>query len=175
MGEGIARRINSAVSLLLILLLTITAWAVPGFAQQRKKDFGPLEEAARRELRETNTPGMAVAVVSGDRVIYTRGIGVSNIETGTPVTPEMLFRIGSVTKIFTAALLVSLAEERKLSLGEPIGKYLKGLSPKLSRVTFHQLLTGTAGLIDGARIYGPQEESALARTVRAWSDDVLFL
>jgi CubicO group peptidase (beta-lactamase class C family) len=56
-----------------------------------------------------------VAVVSGDNVIFAKGYGVSNVETGTPVTPDMLFRIGSLTKMITAAVLVSLAEEGKLS------------------------------------------------------------
>lgn len=72
--------------------------------------------------------------MSGDRVVYARGIGVSNIETGAPVAPGMVFRIGSVTKIFTAALLLSLAEERKLGIGEPIGKYVKGRNPETEEV-----------------------------------------
>ncbi|MDQ2922136.1 MAG: beta-lactamase family protein [Acidobacteriota bacterium] len=71
------------------------------------------------ELRETNTPGAAVAVVSGDHLVYVKGLGLSNVETGTPVEPEMLFRTGSVGKMFTAALLTSLAEEGKIKLDEP--------------------------------------------------------
>ena len=77
--------------------------------------------------------------------------------------------------MFTAALLTSLAEEGKIKLDEPIGKYVRGLSPKLSRVTSQQLLSGTAGLIDGEPLYGPQDESALAKTVRSWNDDIFFL
>ncbi|HET8669159.1 MAG TPA: serine hydrolase domain-containing protein [Candidatus Saccharimonadales bacterium] len=138
-------------------------------------DFSTLEKVALEELREKNTPGAAVVIVSGDRISYAKGLGVSNIETGAPVTSDMLFRIGSTTKTFTAALLVSLAEEGKLNLNEPIGKYVKGLSPKLSRITSHQLLDDTAGLIEAAPQYGSQEESALARTVRSWTDDLFFL
>ncbi|HEY3138432.1 MAG TPA: serine hydrolase [Blastocatellia bacterium] len=160
----------------LLTLLLITA-APPGsvFAQQSQTNFAPLEKAALDELRETNTPGAAVAVVSGDRIVYVKGLGLSNVETGNPVTPEMLFRTGSVGKMFTAALLTSLAEEGKIKLDEPIGKYVRGLSPKLSQVTSQQLLSGTAGLIDGEPLYGPQDESALAKTVRSWNDDIFFL
>jgi CubicO group peptidase (beta-lactamase class C family) len=108
---------------LLIALLLITG-APPGsvFAQQSQKDFAPLEKAALDELRETNTPGAAVALVSGNRIVYVKGLGVSNVETGTPVAPAMLFRTGSVAKMFTAALLTSLAEEGKIKLDEPIGR-----------------------------------------------------
>jgi len=162
-------------SALLTLLLIIEALPGPVFAQQSQKDFAPLEKAALDELRESNTPGAAVAVVSGDHLVYVKGLGLSNVETGTSVEPGMLFRTGSVGKMFTAALLTSLAEEGKIKLDEPIGKYVRGLSPKLSQVTSHQLLSGTAGLIDGEPLYGPQDESALAKTVRSWNDDIFFL
>jgi CubicO group peptidase (beta-lactamase class C family) len=160
-----------------LLTLLLILGAPPGsvFAQQSPKDLAPLEKAALDELRETNTPGAAVAVVSGDRIVYVKGLGLSNVETGTPVAPEMLFRTGSVGKMFTAALLTSLAEEGKIKLDEPIGKYVRGLGPKLSQVTPQQLLSGTAGLIDGEPLYGPQDESALAKTVRSWNDDIFFL
>src|SRR2546425_1988698 len=84
---------------LLIALLLITG-APPGsvFAQQSQKDFAPLEKAALDELRETNTPGAAGAVGSGDRIVYVKGFCLANIETGTPIAPEMLFRTGSVGK-----------------------------------------------------------------------------
>src|SRR2546428_10279458 len=64
------------------------------FAQQSQTNFAPLEKAALDELHESNTPGAAVAVVSGDRIVYVKGFGLSNVETGTPVEPEMLFRTG---------------------------------------------------------------------------------
>src|SRR5262249_60250898 len=63
------------------------------------------------------------------------------------------------------------AEEGKIRLDEPIGHYVKGLSPKLSRVTIHQLLTNTAGLKDDAPMYGPHDDAALAEGIRSWKDD----
>jgi CubicO group peptidase (beta-lactamase class C family) len=176
--EKLTSRCTAAISsfrALFTLLLITGAPLGAVFAQQSQKDFAPLEKAALEELRKTNTPGAAVAVVSGDRIVYVKGLGLSNVETGTPVAPEMLFRSGSVGKMFTAALLTSLAEEGKIKLDEPIGKYVRGLSSRLSQVTTHQLLSGTAGLIDGEPLYGPQDESALAKTVRSWNNDIFFL
>lgn len=76
--------------------------------------------------------------------------------------------------MLTAAALVALAEQGKIKLDEPIGKYVRGLRPKLSQVTVHQLLTHTAGLRDSASYYGPHDDSALASFVRSWTDDYLI-
>lgn len=146
----------------------------PVVAQKQDVSFQELESVALAELKETNTPGMAIAIVSGERVIFAKGLGVSNLETGTPVTPDMVFRIGSTTKMYTAALLVTLAEEGKLKLDVPIGTYVKGLNPRLSQLTAHQLMSHTAGLRDEGPSYGPHDETNLATTVRSWTDEYLF-
>jgi CubicO group peptidase (beta-lactamase class C family) len=127
------------------------------------------------EVLETNTPGAAVGVVSGDRLVFAKGFGVSNVETGAPVTPDMLFRLCSSTKMFTAAALVTLAEDGALKLDEPIGKYAKGLSPKIAGLTAHQLLSHTAGLKAHAPMLSRHDDDALAETARALKDDLVFV
>ena len=77
-------------------------------AWQPAPDFRGLEKVVQEAMKETRTPGAAVAVVRGGRVVFAKGFGVGSAETGAPVTPDMLFQIGSMTKIFTAALLVTL-------------------------------------------------------------------
>lgn len=145
------------------------------FAEQKRVDFSELEKVALKELKETNTPGAAIAIVSGTRVVFAKALGVSNIETGTPVTADMLFRIGSVTKMFTAAMLVTLAEERTMSLEEHIGKYISGLNPRLSQVTAHQLMSHTAGMTDESPSdYGSHDDPALAAYVRSLKEDHFF-
>src|SRR6185295_16136331 len=148
--------------LLLILV------AVNPLAAQKKIDFTKLELTATEELTKTKTPGVAIAIISGDRIVFTKTLGVSNIETGTPVTADMLFRIASNTKMLTAAALVSLAEKGKIDLNEPIGSYVKGLSPKLSQVSLHQLLSHTAGIRDGSSDFGLHDDSALGSFIRTW-------
>jgi CubicO group peptidase (beta-lactamase class C family) len=162
--------VRLVLSLLAPLLLQ-PACAAAEPVQQKTIDFAELETTVKEELKATNTPGAAVAVVVGDRVVYAKGFGTSNVETATPVTPDTLFRIASTTKMLTAAAVVTLAEQGKISLNEPIGTYVKGLSPGLSRVTLHQLLSHTAGIRDGASFDGPHDDSALAGFVRSWTDD----
>src|SRR5512134_3917091 len=74
-------------------------------------DTAALERSVHDEMRITRTPGVAVAIVSGGSVVYAKGFGVASIETGAPATPDMLFRVGSVTKMFTGLTAVMLARE----------------------------------------------------------------
>lgn len=156
------------------LILAIAIIDVSFAVQEQQPDFAQLEKVLLEELKETITPGATVAIVSGDRVIYAKGFGTSNVETGAPMTPDMLFRIGSTTKMFTASALLTLADEGKIKLDEPIGNHVKGLNPRISRVTAHQLLTHTAGLIDEAPMYGDHDDSVMGKTIRSWRDDQLF-
>lgn len=138
------------------------------------QDFAPLEQSAREELARLNIPGASIAIVRGDRVIYSKAFGVADVETNEAVRPEMLFRLGSTTKMFTATALAELSIEGKLDLNAPAGKYLPGLPPKLSQVTANQLLSHTAGIHDEAPMYGSHDDDALGKGIRAWTDGWLF-
>ncbi len=164
--------ITRLTSLALILIFAV----LPVTAQQSLPParFAELERVVLAELEETKTPGAVVAIVQGETIIYQKGFGVANVETAQAVAPDMLFRIGSMTKMYTAAALVSLAEEGKLDLNAPIGKYLEGLPPRLASVTAHQLISHTAGLSDGAAMIGKHDESALAEEVRGYKDSLFF-
>jgi CubicO group peptidase (beta-lactamase class C family) len=70
------------LALLLLLLATVPAVAKP-------PDFTELERLVPEELKERNTPGAVIAIVSGDRVVYQRAFGIANVETGAPMQPEM--------------------------------------------------------------------------------------
>jgi CubicO group peptidase (beta-lactamase class C family) len=153
------------------LILSIFS-ALPLAAQQPR--YAELERVVLAELEETRTPGAVVAIVQGETIVYQKGFGVSNVETSQPAAPEMLFRIGSMTKMYTAAALVSLAEEGKIDLNAPIGKYMEWLPPRLASVTAHQLMSHTAGLADGAALFGKHDEGALAEEVRGYKDSMFF-
>src|SRR5918999_2952992 len=137
-------------------------------------DFTPLEQVVADELRNTGTPGGAIAAVLGDRVIYTKAFRIANVETNEPVRPEMLFRLGSTTKMFTAAALVSLAERGAIDLDAPVGSYVTGLNAKVGRVTGDQLLSHQSGFFDEAPMLGSNDETALEQEVRSWTDARFF-
>ena len=155
-----------------LCFIFIALCVLPLAAQQPR--FAELDAVVQAELEQTKTPGAVVAIVQGDKIVYNKGFGVANIESKQPVTPDMLFRIGSMTKMYTAATLLTLAEEGKLDLHAPIGKYLSGLPPRLSAVTAHQLLTHTAGFMDRVALVGTHDESKLAEAVMAYQDSLFF-
>ncbi len=160
--------------IVLLLLSSLLAPFASGQSATAAVDFSSLEQVMQAELQATKTPGAAVAIVRGDRVLFAKGFGVANIETGAPVAPDMLFRLGSTTKMFTGAALVVLAAQGKLKLDEPIGKHVAGLHPNLARITAHQLISNSAGMADFEAPFISHDDEALGRMVRGWKEDAQF-
>src|SRR5215213_1062038 len=169
-----AREICWLVVFCLGLLIT-QALAKPGSSRPAPTtDFTELERLVPEELKEKNTPGAVITVISGDQIIYQKAFGVANVETSAEMQPEMLFRLGSTTKMFTAAALLTLAEKDKIKMNEPIGNRVKGLNAKLGQVTPHYLLSNSAGIRDFAAPVISNDDVSLGDMVRAWKDDVFF-
>jgi len=137
-------------------------------------DFTELDKLIPTELKEKNTPGTVITVISGDQIIYQKAFGVANVETNAEMQPEMLFRLGSTTKMFTAAALLTLAEQNKIKMNEPIGNRVKGLNARLGQVTPHHLLSNSAGIRDFAAPVISNDDPSLGNMVRGWKDDVFF-
>jgi len=161
---------------LLAALLVACAFAPRAGARRAKAiDFAELDKVIEAELKAGHTPGAAVAVVSGDRVVYAKGFGVTSAEDGgRAVTPDTLFRMGSTTKMFTAAALVTLASEGKIRLDAPVGDFVKNLPPKIAALTPRQLLSQSSGLRDFAPTVTSDDDAALAKNIRAWDDGLFF-
>ena len=140
----------------------------------RAIDFSELDKLVPEELKEKNTPGAVITVVSGDQIIYQKAFGIANVETNAEMQPEMLFRLGSTTKMFTAAALVTLAEKKRIDLNEPIGNRVKGLNATVAKVTPHHLLSNSAGVRDFAAPVISNDDAALGNMVRSWKDDIFF-
>ncbi len=163
-----------------LLIATCVAFAIVVFVSsgrapaQNTADFTNVEKVALEELKQTNTPGAAVAIVRGDQILMARGFGLANVETGEAVSAEMLFRLGSTTKMLTATALTILADEGRVKLDVPIGTYLEGINARLAKVTAHQLLTHPAGVRDEAPMFGLHDETALGAGIRAMDEGMLF-
>ena len=158
-------------------LLITQAIAKPGSVKPATTpaiDFTELDKLIPAELKEKNTPGTVITVISGDQVVYQKAFGVANVETNAEMQPEMLFRLGSTTKMFTAAALLTLAENNKIKMNEPISNRVKGLNEKLSQVTPHHLLSNSAGIRDFAAPVISNDDPSLGNMVRSWKDDVFF-
>jgi len=106
-----------------------------------------IDQAAAEVLQTTGAPSASVAVVRDGAVAYVHAYGLATIEPPTPATTEMRYSIGSISKQFTAAAILLLAEDRKLSLDDRVAKWLADLT-RANEVTIRQLLSMTSGYQD---------------------------
>ncbi|MDC0666409.1 serine hydrolase domain-containing protein [Nannocystis radixulma] len=108
-----------------------------------------LDAAARRVVADGEVPGLAVGLVRQGRLVFTRGYGLADLEQGIPVTPDTVFRIFSVTKIFTAAAVMQLVERGQLGLDDPLARFVPEF-PRAHEITIGQLLSHISGIHDYA-------------------------
>jgi D-alanyl-D-alanine carboxypeptidase len=129
------------------LFLAVVLAAQPAAARFQLDAAGreKIEAEAQRLIAEQHTPGVAVAIMSEGQIVYAKGFGFANLETGTPVSPDSVFVIGSNTKQFTAVAIMLLAEQGKLRLDDPLSKYFPDF-PRGNEVTLRHLLTHTSGI-----------------------------
>lgn len=105
-----------------------------------------IEHIVLEAMEEGPITGVAVGVARGTRVVHRSGYGFADVENRIAVTPETVFRIGSITKQFTAAMVVDLAEEGRLALDDWLTEYLPDYPGYGSEVTIEHLLTHTSGI-----------------------------
>ena len=94
---------------------------------------------------EGEIPGAAALVVREGKVLYEKGFGYADLKKKTPITPDTEFRIGSITKQFTAVAILKLQEEGKLNVEDKLSKFIPDY-PRGDEVTIHHLLTHTSGI-----------------------------
>jgi len=111
-----------------------------------------IDKIAQQVLRDTGVPSASVAVVKNGEIAYVRAYGNARMDPKVPARPQMRYSIGSISKQFTATAILMLAEEGKLSLDDPVARFLPDLT-RASEVTVRQLLSHTSGYQD----YWPQD------------------
>lgn len=110
-----------------------------------------LELWTEDQRRYLNQPGVVLGIVAGDELVWGRGFGLRDVERELPMTVDTVFRLGSVSKLFTATVLVRLRDQGKLDLDDPVKRYLPwfdvgAVDEETPPITIRHLLTHTAGL-----------------------------
>jgi CubicO group peptidase (beta-lactamase class C family) len=134
--------------------LLILAAAVPLPAHAQSADLQRRYEDILHSAYPADQPGAAALVVRGSKVEYLDAAGMANLELGVPLEPNMVFEIGSITKQFTAAAIMMLAEEGKLSVDDPITRHLPDYPDYGNGITIENLLTHTSGIFSYTAIDG---------------------
>jgi CubicO group peptidase (beta-lactamase class C family) len=142
----------TAAAVLVIVLLAPGA-AVP-VATQSVPDLAPQVDKVFEKWASTTTPGCAVGVSVGGRTVVSKAYGMADLERDVANTPETIFEAGSVSKQFTAAAVLLLARDGKLSLDDPVRKYIPELPDYGQPLTIRHMLTHTSGLRDWGSVAG---------------------
>ncbi len=113
---------------------------------------GEIDRSARKVLAATGVPSASIAIVRDGTIQYLQAYGNARLEPAAPARPSMRYSIGSISKQFTAAAVMMLIDEHKLSLDDPVAKFIPNLT-RANAVTIRELLSHTSGYQD----YWPQD------------------
>jgi CubicO group peptidase (beta-lactamase class C family) len=130
--------LTRAVALLSLLLASALAFA-------QEPDIARMDALIAARVADKSFMG-AVLVARGDEVLLSKGYGFANLEWSIPNTPTTKFRLGSITKQFTAAAILKLAEQGQLALEDPVKKHYPNAPASWDAITVFQLLTHTSGI-----------------------------
>jgi D-alanyl-D-alanine carboxypeptidase len=134
---------------IILLALAPSSSAQTNFAAELRANIDDLEQ---KVLATTGVPSASLAVVKDGKIAYLQAYGNARLDPRAPASPAMRYSIGSISKQFTVAAILMLAEEGKLSLDDPVSKYVPGLT-RGNEVTIRELLSHTSGYQD----YWPQD------------------
>jgi CubicO group peptidase (beta-lactamase class C family) len=160
-------------------LIVIPLLLLGGSASAQTELFPGLNDYVLKSMQEWETPGLAIAVVRNDSVIFAKGYGVRKKGETAPVTPKTIFAIASTTKAMTVACLGMLVDEGKMKWDDPVTKYLPWFQlsdPYVTReLTVRDLLCHRSGLARGDNLWylSSYSREEVLRRVRflkpAWS------
>jgi D-alanyl-D-alanine carboxypeptidase len=146
------RRQRFVRSFAVLVFIFCTSLSTPTQAQLPADVAGQIDKLVADTLARTGVPSASIAVVKDGAVVYVKAYGDAKLEPKTAATAEMRYSIGSISKQFTAAAMLLLQEQRKLSLDDKVAKYIPDLT-RANEVTIRQLLSHTSGYQD----YWPQD------------------
>ncbi len=151
------------ISLFAVIFLL---WISPNHAQSEKFSEGIAEsrETAKKVIKETNTPGLGVAVAIGGKIVWAEGFGFADLEQKVPVTRETKFAIGSITKSLTTAVFAKLVEDGKADWDTPIENYLSRFPCKDKKISVRLIAGHASGLGDNFGMENPQTSKYYAST-----------
>ena len=130
------------------------AGASPLPAQGRERAVPPdpailaarVDSVVQTDVLPQGMPSVSVAIMRGGDLVLERAWGLADAATGRKAEPSTQYQLGSVSKTFTAALVLKLADRGKLSIGDPISRHFTGLRPEWRAITVEQLLNHTSGV-----------------------------
>ncbi|AGA27135.1 serine hydrolase [Singulisphaera acidiphila] len=172
-----------AIAALTLSLLTAIPCAT--LAEDTVPPREPYAEAAKRleqwitsEIDQKEIPGLSIALVDDQQVVWARGFGFADPQRRLPASAETIYRVGSVSKLFTDIAVMQLAEQGLLDLDAPVQNYLPEFAPKQTSgkpITLRQLMSHRSGLVRESPVgnYFDPTEPTLVATVKSLNETAL--
>ena len=134
-----------------------------------------LDRFIRHEMTDKELPALSIALVDGQNVVWARGFGIANPKDSTPATARTVYRVGSVSKLFTDIGVMQLVERGVLDLDAPVSRYVPDFHPsghRAAAITLRQLMSHRSGLVREPPVghYFDNSAPSLEATVRSLSD-----
>ncbi|MDW3646102.1 MAG: serine hydrolase [Bacteroidia bacterium] len=152
--------------LIYLLLLSLSFGIQQNLIAQKQKSTAEIDNYLEKVLKRSEIPGLAVAILKKDQLIYEGYFGYANLEHKVKVDNRSIFRVYSLTKPIVATAAFHMMEKGKFSLEDPISKYLKGLPNAWKKVKIKHLLSHSSGLPELGGIESPDEDEVLATTFK---------
>ncbi len=126
--------------------IVICSLLAPAFLASFLAHADRVDDYIKGEMNQRRIPGVALTIIQNGQAIKTAAYGLANLELSAPVKPETVFEIGSVTKQFTAAGILLLAQDGKLLVADKISQHLQNVPEAWTNITIRHLLTHTSGI-----------------------------
>ncbi len=147
-----------------------------------RKDYAGIVQALQpfveREIAEKELPGLSIAIIDDQQIVWAQGFGMADPQKAKPATARTVYRIGSVSKLFTDIGIMQLVERGELNLDAPITDYLPDFRPRnpfATPITLRQLMSHRSGLLREPPVgnYFETSQPSLAATVRSLNETEL--
>jgi CubicO group peptidase (beta-lactamase class C family) len=149
-----SKMIRATVILFLAISSTIAHDGARADKTEASRDLHEQVDQVFAKWDSTTSPGCALSVIKDGQIIYKRGYGMADLDHDVPINAETVFHVASVSKQFTAAAIILLAQERKISLDDEVRKYVTELPDFGTPITIRQLIYHTSGLRDQWALLG---------------------
>lgn len=156
-ADGMCTMMNRVIILLALTIFTSFGYVSPqetgkgaGYRGHEDDKIHEKVDQIFAEWDKPDSPGCALAVIENGRIVYMRGYGMAKLDSKVPITPATVFDIGSMSRQFTAASVVLLAKNGKISLDDDIRKYFPEFPDYGNTITIRHLICHTSGIRDYA-------------------------
>ena len=168
---------------LLVLAAATGLYAADRTSIPPRKDYAPVAVALERiiahELQDKQLPALSIALVDGNEIVWARGFGYADPPNKVPATAATVYRVGSVSKLFTDIGVMQMAERGQIDIDAPVSKYLPDFRPAnqfTKPVTLRQLMSHRSGLLREPPVghYFDDTGPSIATTVRSLNGQPLI-